>query len=170
MSISVPTKYYLRAALFVAELGVRRPINADDVLLLLRNATHQYAYGCLRALLEGAWQFGVKTQAASGGAYEVMYRATGQMGASRDDLHYAVDGEDIAWKVEVWNSSRTVSLGSASGTMTSRAEASGTIALASTGQDVIVEFQGKINGAASEGILYGVRVLEVQVAVANLPG
>ena len=170
MAVSVPSLYRLRLASYAQQLGFAKPIRASDLLLVLRNSTHQYAAAALRPVLEGAWRNGITTTAATGGALEVVLRSLGQLHPARDTLHYVLDGIDIDWKIEVWNAARTVSLASATGTIGGvRADASGTIALASLGLDVLVEAQLKLSSATTPGTLYGVRVLEEIAAAADLP-
>jgi len=172
MAIAVAARYKLRVALFSEEIRLGEPISAEDLLLIHQNATFEYAAENLRPAMEGAWPSGVKTtQGASPTAREVIFKDTLQIGEARDTLHYVLDGKDIDWQIEIWDHLGTTSLASANGTIGgTRALASGTLALATTADDVIVEVQGRLNGAAAEAFVYGVRVLEEIVAAADLPG
>lgn len=169
MAVTVRDSFALQSAAFGGEIRFGDPILASTALTLLKNATHVYAHAALRPLLEFVSLSSLDSTVTAASAREVALRTAASFGVGRKTVHYVIDGEALDWQIEIWDSARSSSLGSATGTMTSRASADGTIALASTGQEVIVEVQVKRQGATSPAKLYGVRVLEEPVDAADLP-
>lgn len=169
MAVVVRDSFVLRAAAGGDEIRPTAPLLASTALGLLKGDTHLYAHAALAPLLEHASLSSLDTTVASGSAREVALRSAASFGVGRKTARVVVDSEALDWQVEIWDSTRTTSLGSATNTTTTRAAQATTITLASTGQSVIVEVQVKRQGGASPGKLYAVRVLEDPVVAADLP-
>ena len=112
------------------------------------------------------------TTVAHSSSRETVVRFHAQLGDERDELILVVDGIDIDYEIKLWDDTVTTLIDSAFGTISSsRGPSTGTLTAATLGDDVVVEaLIRRVSAVPVEGILYGVRVLEVKTEAADLPG
>lgn len=142
MAIAIPTAFPLyRAGLaeVVAELD---PIHADpDALDLLRAVTYAYAVPArplLCALEAGnSAGSGLVSQAASGGARELVAKGAGRLSPSASEVRIRCELTEGDIEVQLWDEARAVSIGTYSTTTTTLAVVTGTITATGRGGEIV---------------------------------
>lgn len=167
MAVSIYARFPLmRSGSLGGDILQREPIKASTATNLLRGVQRAYVGENLRQFVDHAPVWGTITAA---GAYEMVSRVSAEFGQARKTVRVGIDSEDCDWQVEIYNAARTVLLaGPLTATSVGRSIDVGTMTLASTHQEVLIEVSIQRGGAPATGTLWSAHVCEKDVVLVDL--